>query len=258
MSADASAVASTLPATPDPALIEDLVAANRILCDHGVLDAYGHVSARDLARPQYYWISRSMPPALVTAADIIACDLDNTPVRAGETALFFERVIHGEIYKARPDVMAVVHSHSPGLIPFCNSNTRLRPMVGNAAFLGEGAPVFDIRTIDDEGDLNICTVAQAQGLARALGAHWLVLLRGHGAVAVGRSIRQMVRHAVIAETNARYQLQAAPLGPIHFLTDSEIAYAKRAQPKDPDRAWRLWKERAMRKSDDRGRATEGR
>jgi ribulose-5-phosphate 4-epimerase/fuculose-1-phosphate aldolase len=248
MTADASAVAGTRPATPDPALIEDLVAANRILCDHGVLDAYGHVSARDPAHPQYYWISRSMPPALVTAADIIACDLDNKPVRAGETALFFERVIHGEIYKARPDVMAVVHNHSPGLIPFCNSDTRLRPMVGNAAFLGEGAPVFDIRSIDDEGDLNICTVAQAQGLAGALGPHWLVLLRGHGAVAVGRSIRHMVRHAVIAETNARYQLQAALLGPIHFLTDSEIAYARRAQPKDPDRAWRLWKERAMRKS----------
>jgi ribulose-5-phosphate 4-epimerase/fuculose-1-phosphate aldolase len=253
MTADASAVAGatagTVAGAPDPALIDDLVAANRILCDHGVLEAYGHVSARDPKYPQHYWISRSLPPALVTAADIIACDLDNRPLRASETRLFFERVIHGEIYKARPDVMAVVHDHSPGLIPFCNSDTRLRPMVGNAAFLGEGAPVFDIRTIDDEGDLNICTVAQAQGLARALSAHWLVLLRGHGAVAVGRSIREMVRHAVIAETNARHQLQAALLGPIHFLTESEIAFAKRAQPKDPDRAWRLWKDRAMRKSD---------
>jgi len=238
---------AAMPGTPDPELIDDLVTANRILSDHGVLDAYGHVSARDRISPQHYWISRSMPPAQVTAADIIACDLNNKPVRAGETRLFFERVIHGEIYKARADVMAVVHNHSPGLIPFCNSDTRLRPMVGNAAFLGEGAPVFDIRTVDDEGDLNICTAAQAQALARALGAQWLVLLRGHGAVAVGASIRQMVRHAVIAETNARYQLQASLLGPIHFLTDSEIAFARRSQPKDPDRAWRLWKERAMRK-----------
>ena len=236
------------PGTPDPELIDDLVAANRILSDHGVLDAYGHVSARDRRSPQHYWISRSMPPAQVTAADIIACDLDNNPLRAGETRLFFERVIHGEIYKARPDVMAITHNHSPGLIPFCNSDARLRPMVGNAAFLGEGAPVFDIRTVDDEGDLNICTVRQAQALAGALGTHCLVLLRGHGAVAVGNSIRQMVRHAIIAETNARYQLQAALLGPIHFLTDSEIAFARRSQPKDPDRAWRLWKERAMKKS----------
>jgi ribulose-5-phosphate 4-epimerase/fuculose-1-phosphate aldolase len=261
MSADPSpqtASARSVPGTPDQALLEDLVAANRILSDHGVLDAYGHLSARDPGNSQYYWISRSMAPALVTATDIIACDLDNNPVRAGETQLFFERVIHGEIYKARPDVMAVLHSHSPSLIPFCNSDTRLRPMVGSAAFLGEGAPVFDIRTVDDDGDLNICTPAQGKGLAQALGQHGLVLLRGHGAVAVGRSIRQMVRHAVIAETNARYQLQAALLGPIHFLTDSEIAYARRAQPKDPDRAWRLWKERAMRKSDDRGRTTEDR
>ncbi len=247
MNANASARAVAASASPDPALIEDLVAANRILSDHGVLEAYGHISARDPGNPQHYWISRSMSPALVAAADLIACDLDNNPLREGETRLFFERVIHGEIYKARPDVMAVLHNHSPSLIPFCNSDTRLRPMVGNAAFLGEGAPVFDIRTVDDEGDLNICTVAQAKGLARALGRHCLVLLRGHGAVAVGQSIRQVVRQAIIAETNARQQIQAMMLGPVHFLTASEIDYARRSQPKDPDRAWRLWKERAMRK-----------
>jgi ribulose-5-phosphate 4-epimerase/fuculose-1-phosphate aldolase len=247
MNANASAMAAKS-GPPDPALMEDLVAANRILSDHGVLDAYGHISARDPGNPQHYWISRSMPPAQVAAADLIACDLDNNPLQPGETRLFFERVIHGEIYKARPDVMAVLHNHSPSLIPFCNSDTRLRPMVGSAAFLGEGAPVFDIRSVDDEGDLNICTVAQASGLARALGRHWLVLLRGHGAVAVGQSIRQVVRHAIIAETNARQQIQATLLGPVHFLTASEIEYAKRSKPKDPDRAWQLWKERAMQRT----------
>src|SRR5690242_20064101 len=107
------AAAATAPVTADPELIDDLVTANRILTDHGVLDAYGHVSARDRQSPQHYWISRAMPPAQVTAADIIACDLDNNPVRAGENRLFFERVIHGEIYRARSDVMAVVHNHSP-------------------------------------------------------------------------------------------------------------------------------------------------
>jgi ribulose-5-phosphate 4-epimerase/fuculose-1-phosphate aldolase len=244
-SSDVAAVAAD---QADPALLDDLVAANRILCDHGVLDAYGHISARDPASPQHYWISRSMPPALVGATDIIACDLDNKPLRPGETKLFFERVIHGEIYKARPDVMAVLHNHSPSLIPFCNSDTRLRPMVGNAGFLGEGAPVFDIRTVDDDGDLNVCTVPQGRGLARALGSHCVVLLRGHGAVVVGDTVRQVVRRAIIAETNARQQIQATMLGPVHFLTASEIAYAKRMQPKDPDRAWRLWKQRAMRGS----------
>ena len=245
MTANTSTVTAAVPGTPDPALLEDLVAANRILSDHGVLDAYGHISARDPRHHQHYWISRAMSPALVGPADIIACDLDNNPARAGETRLFFERVIHGEIYKARPDVMAVLHNHSPSLIPFCNSNTRLRPMVGNAGFLGDGAPVFDIRTIDDEGDLNVCTVAQAEGLAQALGAHSLVLLRGHGAVAVGESIRQVVRQAIIAESNAKQQIQATLLGPVHFLTPSEIEYARRMKPKDPDRAWQLWKQRAM-------------
>ena len=229
----------------DPALLDDLVAANRILADQGVLGAYGHISARDPARPDCYWLSRSMPPALVTATDLIAFDLDNNPVDGGNHKLFFERVIHGEIYQARPDVMAVVHNHSPSLIPFCNSDTRLRPMVGNAAFLGEGAPVFDIRSIDDGGDLNVCTVAQARGLAQALGQHALVLLRGHGAVAVGDSVRQCVRRAVIAETNARQQIAATLLGPVHFLTASEIEFARRVPSKDPDRAWQLWKRKAM-------------
>jgi ribulose-5-phosphate 4-epimerase/fuculose-1-phosphate aldolase len=229
----------------DPGVLDDLVAANRILADQGVLDAYGHISARDPRETDRYWLSRSMPPALVTKADLLVFDLDNNPVAGGNHKLFFERVIHGEVYKARPDVMAVVHNHAPSLIPFCNSDTRLRPMVGNAAFLGEGAPVFDIRSVDDEGDLNVCTLPQARGLARALGSHALVLLRGHGAVAVGDSVRQCVRRAIIAETNARAQLQATLLGPVHFLTASEIAYAQRNVPKDPDRAWQLWKKRAM-------------
>jgi ribulose-5-phosphate 4-epimerase/fuculose-1-phosphate aldolase len=227
------------------ALIDDLVAANRILSHHGVLDAYGHISARDPAHTDRYWLSRSMAPMLVTAEDIIEFDLDSNPIRAGENRLFFERVIHGEIYKTRPDVMSVVHNHSPSLIPFCNSDTKLRPMVGNAAFLGTGAPVFDIRTVDDEGDLNICTIPQAKGLADALGSHWIVLLRGHGAVAVGESVRQCVRHAIIAERNARQQIEATSLGPVKFLTQSEIAFAQRAKPKDPDRAWQLWKQQAM-------------
>ena len=222
-------------------LIDALVAANHILAHRRIFDAYGHISARDPRNPGRYWLTRSMPPADVTADDIIEFDLDNKPIRTGENRLFFEHVIHGEVYKARPDVMAVCHNHSPSLIPFCNSDTRLQPMVGNAACLAEGAPVFDIRTVDDEGDLNICTVPQASAMARALGQHAIVLLRGHGAVVVGESVRQCVRHAIIAETNARQQIQATILGPVRFLTASEIAYAQRQKPKDADRAWRHWK-----------------
>ena len=229
----------------DPELIDDLVAANRILVQQGVFDAYGHISGRDRSNPDRFWMSRSLPPGQVTADAIIEYGLDSNPIRRGENRMFFERVIHGEVYKARPDVMAVIHDHSPSLIPFCNSDTRLRPMTGNAAFLGEGVPVFDIRDVDDDGDLNICTVPQARGMAQALGGHWLVLLRGHGSVAAGDSVRQAVRHAVIAEVNAKAQLQAAVLGPVHFLTASELTYAQRMKPKDPDRGWRYWKTKAM-------------
>ena len=226
-------------------LIGDLVAANRILSHKGVFDAYGHISARDPSNRDRYWLARSMAPGRVTAGDIIAFDLDNNPVRAGENRLFFERVIHGEIYKARPDIMAVCHNHSPSLIPFANSETKLRPMVGNAAFLGEGAAVFDIRTVDDEGDLNVCTEAQGRGLAKALGQSSVVLLRRHGAVVVGETIRQCVRQAVIAETNARAQIEGSVLGPVQFLAASELAYARRSKPKDADRAWEHWKRAAM-------------
>ena len=118
-------------------------------------------------------------------------------------------------------------------------------MVGNAAFLGEGAPVFDIRSVDDEGDLNVCTVAQASAMACVLGSHAIVLLRGHGAVVVGETVRQCVRHAIIAEANARQQIEATILGPVRFLTESEIAYARRMKPKDADRAWHHWKRQAI-------------
>src|SRR5258707_3940763 len=142
MSMEPSPVTAAVPGTPDPALLEDLVAANRILSDHGILDAYGHISARDPASHRHYWISRSMPPALVTATDIVACDLDNNPVRPGETRLFFERVIHGEVYKARPDVMAVLHHYFPSPHSLLHSRNRLRPMGGHPGFFWERAPGF--------------------------------------------------------------------------------------------------------------------
>jgi HCOMODA/2-hydroxy-3-carboxy-muconic semialdehyde decarboxylase len=181
-----------------------------------------------------------MAPSFVTADDIIEFDLDGAPIDGQEKKLFFERVIHGEIYKARPDVMAVVHSHSASLIPFCNSDTRLRPMTNGAAFLGTGAPVFEIRDVDEDGDLNVCNPAQGKALAQTLGSVGLVLMRGHGAVVVGDSVRQVVRRAVIAERNALQQIQAAVLGPVHFLRDVEIAHANSGRSKDPDRAWSLW------------------
>ena len=211
--------------------------------DEGVA---GHITARDPERLDHFWVNPfGIHFSQIRVSDLLLVNDHGEVVEGDREVNLAAFAIHSRIHKARPDVMAVLHNHSPSLIPFCNSDTRLRPMVGSAAFLGDGAPVFDIRTIDDEGDLNICTMAQGKGLARALGTHGLVLLRGHGAVAVGDSVRQVVRRAIIAESNAKQQIQATLLGPVHFLTPSEIEYAKRMKPKDPDRAWRLWKQRAM-------------
>jgi ribulose-5-phosphate 4-epimerase/fuculose-1-phosphate aldolase len=227
----------------DPQLIDDLVSANHILYDHGVLDAYGHVSARDPRNPDRYWLSRSMAPALVTPEDLLEFDLASNPIDRQGRKIYLERFIHGEIYRARPDVTAVLHNHSPSLIPFCNSTVPLRPMMQTAGFLGAGAPVFDLRTVDDGPDMLIRTPAQAASLAGALGSHAIVLIRGHGAVVVGNSIRQVVWRGIHSETNAKQQLEAARLGPIQFLSLAEAEHAAKTVPNDAERAWQLWKHR---------------
>lgn len=227
----------------DPQFIDDLVCANHILYDHGVLDAYGHVSARDPRNPERYWLSRSMAPALVTAADLMEFDLASNAIDQQGRKIYLERFIHGEIYRARPDVMAVLHNHSPSLIPFCNTTVPLRPMMQTAGFLGAGAPVFELRAIDDGADMLIRTPTQAAALAAALRTHALVLIRGHGAVVAGNSVRQVVWRGLHAETNAKQQLEAARLGPIQFLSLAEAEHAARTVPNDGDRAWQLWKHR---------------
>jgi HCOMODA/2-hydroxy-3-carboxy-muconic semialdehyde decarboxylase len=228
-------------------MLDDLVAANRVLVDQGVMQAYGHVSARDPRNPERYWLSRSSPPAMVTHNHILEFDLDSRPVRANAPKLYEERAIHGEIYRARPDVMCVIHNHCESLIPFCNTDVKLRPMVGNAWFLREGPPVFDIRDIDDTGDMNICTREQGVGLARALGDHAVCLLRRHGAVIVGASVSEAVRRSISCDTNARLQLQSMPLGPVSFLTDVEIAYRVDGGSRDSERGWEMWKKTALEK-----------
>jgi len=151
-------------------LIEDLVAANRILVDQGVLDGYGHVSVRHPADPQRYLMSRSLAPELVTAADVMEYDLDSTPVDARGRTTYLERFIHGEIYRARPDVKAVVHHHSPSVIPFGVGAVPLQPLYHMSAFLGGGVPVYDIKTASGRStDMLVRDAALGRGLAQALG-----------------------------------------------------------------------------------------
>src|SRR5262245_60544223 len=197
------------------AAISDLVVANRILAAEGILDGFGHVSIRDPRDPACYLMSRSLAPALVTPNDIIQHDLDNRPTqdKDREQKLYYERWIHGEIYKARPDVNAVVHSHSPTVVPFASTKAPLKPLLHNASFLGFGAPIFEIRNVMRNSDLMISNATLAGAMVAAMGSASVVLLRGHGNVVVGPSIQIAVFRAYYTEINARQQLHAMALGP---------------------------------------------
>jgi ribulose-5-phosphate 4-epimerase/fuculose-1-phosphate aldolase len=231
------------------ALVEDLVAASRILAREGVLDAYGHASARSERNPAHFIMSRSLAPALVTAADLMELGEDSEPI-AGETRkAFLERYIHGEIYRTRPEVKAIVHSHSPSVIPFGVARTKLRPVYHMAGFLWSGAPVFDIRKSKPENDLLIRDRPLGAALAKTLASCTCVLMRGHGMTVVGDNIPEAVFRAIYTETNAKLQLDAMRLeGPIEFLSDAEGRGATAVNRATLDRPWELWKKKALRKN----------
>ena len=168
---DGQAPVPTSAGPANAALIDDLVAANRILYDQGVVDGFGHVSARHDKDPNRYLLARSMAPALVTEDDIMEFDLDSTPIDQRGGAVYLERFIHGEIYKVRPDVLSVVHSHSPAVLPYANTKVPLRPMNHISGFLGGGVPVFEIRDVaGPASDMLIRSAALGRALAVTLGA----------------------------------------------------------------------------------------
>jgi len=229
-------------------LVEDVVTANHILAAQEIVDAFGHVSIRTGPAQGRYPISRSIAPAQVTAADILELDLDSKPVvvsGGGEKRTSYrERFIHGEIYRLRPDVMSVVHCHAPALIPFGISKIPLRPVYHNSSFIGEGVPVFEIREAGGDTDMLISTPDLGKALAKTLGNKPAVLMRGHGAVIVGKSIIEAVARSVYLEVNARVQAQAMAMGQrITYLDEGEVK--KRSEDSDPyGRAWDLWKQQA--------------
>ena len=230
----------------DPALIDDLVVANHILVNQGVLDGFGHISVRDPANPQRFFIARSMAPALVQADDILACDLDSNVIDERGRKTYLERFIHGEIYKLRPDVNAVIHSHSPSVIPFGVTGARLRPICHMSGFLGATTPVYEIRHFaGEDSDLLVRNHALGKALAEVLGAHPVALMRGHGSVAVGSSIKQVVYRAIYTENNARLQAMSIPLGEISYLTDAEARATAEMNDQHLDRPWQMWKRDAL-------------
>ena len=246
----ASQTASAQPASGgsvDPAVIENLVAASRILADQGVVDAFCHVSIRHPANPNRYLMSRAIAPALVTADDIMEFDLDSNPVDQRGRGMFIERFIHGEVYKARPDVNAVVHSHSPGVIPFGVTQVPMRPVMHTGSFLYVGVPVWEIRKAGGTTDMLVRNPELGKSLAETLGDKPVALMRGHGDVVVGPTVQRAVIRAVYTEVNARLQTIALSLGgPITYISAEEGALRDQAGG-DESRAWDLWKAKAMGK-----------
>jgi HCOMODA/2-hydroxy-3-carboxy-muconic semialdehyde decarboxylase len=232
-------------ALPEP-LPDDLVAANRVLAMEGVLDGFGHVSVRHNARPARYLLARSIAPALVTAADIQEYDLDSRVVNAPDRGSYLERFIHGEIYRARPDVQAIVHCHPPSLIPFASSNVPMRAMYHMAAFVADGVPVFDIRRAAGTTDLLVRDIPLARALAASLGSKAAALMRGHGAVVVASSLPSVVGRSIYLEINARAQMQALALGGTVTYVEPDEARLRMADPNEYGRAWDYWKRKLPR------------
>lgn len=219
--------------------VDDLVAANRILARRNVLDEYGHMSLRDPADAQRFYMSRVSAPAMVTADGVAALDLQGRPVGESGKRYHGERFIHSEIYRARPDVAAVVHCHNAALILFGVTGMALRPIYHMAGFLGPGVPVFEIRDVAGLTDMQISSPGLGEALATALGDRAVVLMRGHGAVIVGSSVKQAVYRAIYAIKNAEMQLAAPQPEKIAFLAAEEAA--KFDAMLNVDRAWELWK-----------------
>jgi HCOMODA/2-hydroxy-3-carboxy-muconic semialdehyde decarboxylase len=227
--------------------LEDLVAANRILASHGVIDAYGHVSLRSPRDPNRYFLARSLAPERVQLEDLIEYDLDSRPLDDRGRESVRERFIHGEIFKARPEVMAVVHNHSPSVVPFSVTEVTLRPIFHMAAFIGEGLPNFEIRDVQKGTDLLVKTPQLGSALAKILAQKPAALMRGHGAVVVGENLPRAVGRSIYLELSARMQVQAMLLagagGNITYIDEAEMRASNLVQ--NYNRAWPLWREKAL-------------
>ena len=224
--------------------LEDLVAANRILAAHGVIDAYGHVSLRSPANPNRYYLARAIAPETVQLEDLLEYDLDSRPVDDKGAESVRERYIHGEIFKARPDVIAVVHNHSPSVIPFGATGVPMRPIYHMAAFVGEGVPVFEIRDFEKGTDLLVKSPFLGEALARTLGPQPAALMRGHGATVVGENLPRAVGRSLYLEISARLQMQALLLSKdVTYLDEGEVRASNPVQ--NYKRAWPMWREKAL-------------
>jgi HCOMODA/2-hydroxy-3-carboxy-muconic semialdehyde decarboxylase len=228
-------------------LLEEIVTANRILAREGVVDSFGHVSARHPDNPQRFLLSRARAPDCIEADDIMEFTLEGEAVDARGRAPYLERFIHGGAYEARPDIQSVVHNHSPSVIPFGVTGHKLKPLLHMCANIGHEVPIWDSHDKFGDTALLVDSVAMGRDLARALGSGRTALMRGHGATVLGTTVRHAVFISVYLEVNAKLQMQAMAMGDIKFLTAGEVdKIIARTGPYSINRAWENWCRRADR------------
>jgi HCOMODA/2-hydroxy-3-carboxy-muconic semialdehyde decarboxylase len=229
----------------EPAL-DDLVLANRILANEGVIDAFGHISIRHPRRSDRYFLARSRSPELVERSDVMEFDLDNRPIDPQDRTMYSERPIHGSTYKARPDVMAVCHNHARSLIPFGVTGTALKPILHLAGGIGPEIPIWDIRDEFGDTDLLVTTAATGDSLARKLGPHRVCLMRGHGAVVAAHDLKATVFVSIYLMVNAALVREARELGEVTYLSEGEIRLTEQMnfRARSQNRAWEYWARRA--------------
>ncbi len=227
-------------------LIRDLVTANRILADEGVVDAYGHVSMRHPDQPNQYFLSRSRSPELVEASDIKIYHLDGRPVDDDGHQPYLERFIHGALYEARPDIQAVIHSHASAVLPFTVCDAPLVPVIHTASDMGSRVPLWDIHKRFGDTNLLVTCMAHGRDMASCMGDQKSVLMRGHGFTTTGRSLVEAVKAAIYMPENARVLMQAMQMGKVSALTQGEIEIRSQVAPDSPQmqRAWEYWSRRA--------------
>ena len=235
-------------------LVEELVTANHILARERVLDSFGHISARHPEKPNHYLLSRARAPELAESRDIMEFTLDGRIVGDSAGKPYSERFIHGAIYEARPDVMAVVHNHSPNVVPFTVTKQKLRPIMHMCGPIGSAIPNWDIRHKFGDTNLLVTSMEMGRDFAATLGNHTVALMRGHGCSVVGRSVREVVFTSIYMELNAEMLIKALSMGEVIYLSDGEIAAITRGRAGFTfERGWENWCRRAGRPYVPRGR-----
>jgi len=231
---------------------DELVTANRILARERVVDSFGHVSIRHPDRPERYVLSRARAPECIEVEDLMEFTCDGTPADPGGRKPYAERFIHGAVYEARPEVQAVVHHHSPSVIPFGVTGAQLSPVMHMCAGIGTRIPTWDSRASFGDTNLLVTNMEMARELAAALGHRPVILMRGHGCVVAGTSLREVIFNSIYLQLNADLQMKASRLGEITFLSDGEVAAVLRTRSSFTfERAWEFWCRRAARPYDAR-------